>query len=307
MNIIMRLAFAILAALSLVSCHSTTSKEAGKAGLAAGSTEQAMFQNIAEAHRLDSIGDHAAAFMLREHTLAVYRPNTMECLQYKGIRCSLENKADSASIYFAQCKKMCDGAIQDSLDINAVTIKAFVLVYAGKESEAWDFLQKLRHQHPHESRVEQVCRDFEVIKEAVSMFQSISLSHNTLRLVIRDEDSVASDSAEPVRVKLPLDSVVIEMVNSTNMTCVTGEWYTIEHRVNGKWETLPIKPRKDGLIYGFDDIGHELAGHTSRHFTIHIQPDMYDFEPGREYRIGKEYNVSGEKRPSIVYCYFKTE
>ncbi len=30
--------------------------------------------------------------------------------------------------------------------------------------------------------------------------------------------------------------------------------------------------------------------------TIHIQPDMYDLEHGREYRIGKEYNVSGEKK-----------
>lgn len=135
----------------------------------------------------------------------------------------------------------------------------------------------------------------------------VSANADTLRLVIRGEDAAESDSAEPVRQKLPLDSVVIEMVNSTDMMCVTGEWYTIEHRVNGKWETLPIKPRKDGLTYGFDDIGHELAAHTSRRFTIHILPDMYDFEPGREYRIGKEYRVSGEKRPSIVYCYFKTE
>lgn len=135
----------------------------------------------------------------------------------------------------------------------------------------------------------------------------VSANADTLRLAIRDVESAASDSAAPVRLKLPLDSIVIEMVNSTDMTCVTGEWYTIEHRVNGKWETLPIKPRKDGLIYGFDDIGHELAAHTSRHFTIHIQPDMYDFEPGREYRIGKEYRVSGEKRSSIVYCYFTTD
>ena len=130
---------------------------------------------------------------------------------------------------------------------------------------------------------------------------------DTLQLVIGGEESAASDSAEPVRLKLPLDSVVIEMVNSTDMTCVTGEWYTIEHRVNGKWETLPIKPRKDGLTYGFDDIGHELAAHTSRRFTIHILPDIYDFEPGREYRIGKEYRVSGEKRSSIVYCNFITD
>ncbi|MBQ7439847.1 MAG: hypothetical protein IJV28_07780 [Paludibacteraceae bacterium] len=153
------------------------------------------------------------------------------------------------------------------------------------------------------------CHHSAQYSEAGQQTDSIEVATNadTLRLAIKDVDSTASDSAAPVKLKLPLDSVVIEMVNSTNMTCVTGEWYTIEHRVNGKWETLPIKPRKDGLIYGFDDIGHELAGHTYRHFTIHIQPDMYDFEQGREYRIGKEYRVSGEKKPSIVYCNFITD
>ncbi len=36
--------------------------------------------------------------------------------------------------------------------------------------------------------------------------------------------------------------------------------------------------------------------------TIHIQPDMYDLEHGREYRIGKEYNVSGVKTASLASC-----
>ena len=152
------------------------------------------------------------------------------------------------------------------------------------------------HQSAQKAEAEQQADSTEAVTNA-----------DTLQLVIGGKESAASDSAEPVRLKLPLDSVVIEMVNSTDMTCVTGEWYTIEHRVNGKWETLPIKPRKDGLTYGFDDIGHELAAHTSRHFTIHIQPDMYDFEQDSEYRIGKEYRVSGEKRSNIVFCNFITD
>ena len=223
-------ALTMLAAFSLASCHSSASKETGETGLAADSTEQTMFQNFAEAHRLDSIGERSAAFLLREHTLAAYRPNSMECLQYKGIRCSLESKADSASIYFAQCEKMCDSAIHDSLDINAITIKAFILIYTGKESEAKDCLRQLLNQHPHETRLEQLHQDFDVIKEAVSMFQSLRLSLDTLRLFIRGKKSAASDSAEPVRLKLPLDSVVIEMTNNTDKTCDTGEAYTIEQQ-----------------------------------------------------------------------------
>ena len=152
------------------------------------------------------------------------------------------------------------------------------------------------HQSAQKAEAEQQADSTEAVTNA-----------DTLQLVIGGKESAASDPAAPVRLKLPLDSVVIEMVNSTDMTCVTGEWYTIEHRVNGKWETLPIKPRKDGAVYAFPSIGYELAGHTSRHFTIHIQPDMYDFEQSREYRIGKEYRVSGEKRPSIVYCKFTTD
>ena len=83
--------------------------------------------------------------------------------------------------------------------------------------------------------------------------------------------------------------------------------YGDEHRVNGKWETLSIKPRKDGAVYAFPSIGYELAAHASRHFTIHIRPDMYDFEQGRAYRIGKEYTVSGEKMSGIAYCNFTTD
>ena len=129
-------------------------------------------------------------------------------------------------------------------------------------------------------------------------------SANILRLVVSEK--AEGDSAVQVRLRRPLDSMIVEMKNKTDRTYLTGEAYVIEHRVNDKWEVLPIKPRKDGTIYVFPAIGYELAAHTSRHFTIHIQPDMYDFEPGREYRIGKEYSysISGQEKLQTVYGYF---
>ena len=51
----------------------------------------------------------------------------------------------------------------------------------------------------------------------------------------------------------------IEIVNNTESTCITGEAYTIEQRVNDVWTILPIKPRKDGAVYAFNDIGYELV------------------------------------------------
>ena len=128
------------------------------------------------------------------------------------------------------------------------------------------------------------------------------INANTLRLVVKDK--AEGDSVIQAKLKLPLDSMIVETVNNTDCTYLTGEAYIIEHQVNGIWELLPIKPREDGTIYAFPAIGYELAAHASRHFTIHIQPDMYDFEPGKEYRIGKEYSIVGQEKPQTVYSYF---
>ena len=98
--------------------------------------------------------------------------------------------------------------------------------------------------------------------------------------------------------------IVVEMMNNTDYTCMTGEAYTIEQRVNGEWTVLPFKPRKDGAVYASNDIGYELAPHSTRLFTIHVEPDKYDFERGQEYRIVKELFKSKQSNPQSVYCYF---
>ena len=132
-------------------------------------------------------------------------------------------------------------------------------------------------------------------------------SADTLRLVITDKSLSQTDSVIRRTLKLPLDSIVVEMMNDTDSTCMTGEAYAIEQRVIDEWTVLPIKPRKDGAVYAFNDIGYELAPHSTRLFTIHVEPDKYDFERGQIYRIAKEFFKKGKKEPQSVYCYFKTE
>ena len=132
-------------------------------------------------------------------------------------------------------------------------------------------------------------------------------SENILRMLITDKSLSQTDSLIRRILKLPLDSIVVEMVNNTDSTCVTGEAYTIEQRVNDVWTVLPIKPRKDGAVYAFNDIGYELAPHSTRQFTIHVEPDKYDFERGQEYRIVKEFFKSRQDNPQRVYCYFTIE
>lgn len=132
-------------------------------------------------------------------------------------------------------------------------------------------------------------------------------SADTLRLVITDKHLSQTDSLIRRTLRLPLDSITVEIVNNTESTCITGEAYTIEQRVNGEWTVLHIKPRKNGAVYAFNDIGYELAPHSTRLFTIHVEPDKYDFESGREYRIVKELSKSRQSNPQSVYCYFTIE
>ena len=106
-------------------------------------------------------------------------------------------------------------------------------------------------------------------------------SADTLRLVIADKSLSQTDSVIRRTLKLPLNSIVVERMNNTDSTCVTSESYTIEQRLNDEWTVLSIKPKKDGAVYAFYDIGYELVPHSTRLFTIHVEPDKYDFESGR--------------------------
>ena len=132
-------------------------------------------------------------------------------------------------------------------------------------------------------------------------------SADTLRLVIADKNLSQTDTVIRRTLKLLVDSIVVEVINNTDSTCVTGEAYAIEQRVNDVWTILHIKPRKDGAVYAFNDIGYELAPHSTRLFTIHVEPDKYDFERGQKYRIVKEFFKSGQNNPQSVYCNFSFE
>ena len=132
-------------------------------------------------------------------------------------------------------------------------------------------------------------------------------SADPLRMVIIDKHLAQTDSLTRRTLRLPLDSITVEIVNNTESTCITGEAYTIEQRVNDVWTILPTKPRKDGAVYAFNDIGYELAPHSTRLFTIYVDSDKYDFERGQEYRIVKEFFKSGQSNPQSAYCYFTIE
>ena len=122
----MKKVISILFALALVSCTPSSNQSASESSTS-DSAELKKQEAWESAHRLDSMGNHREALLLRERTLSEYCPNSAECLQYKGLRCYIENKQDSANFYFDKTTRMCDMALRESLDINMVTIKAFCL------------------------------------------------------------------------------------------------------------------------------------------------------------------------------------
>ena len=156
----------ILFALVLFSCHQSSNQSAPVTSTS-DSVELKKQEAWESAHRLDSMGNHREALLLRERTLSEYCPNSAECLQYKGLRCYIENKQDSANFYFDKATQMCDMVLRDSLDINMVTIKAFVLTLMDGDRSTRHFLDSLSTRHHDNQALKQLKESTEGIRNVV--------------------------------------------------------------------------------------------------------------------------------------------
>ena len=153
-------------------CHQSTNESSSESS-ASDSVELKKQEVWESAHRLDSMGNHREALLLRERTLSEYCPNSAECLQYKGLRCYIENKQDSANFYFAKATQMCDMALRDSLDINMVTIKAFVLTLMDGDRSTQHFLDSLSIPHYDSEALQQLKESTEDIRNVVKVIKSL--------------------------------------------------------------------------------------------------------------------------------------
>ena len=162
----------ILFALVLFSCRQSSNQSAPETSTS-DSVELKKQEAWESAHRLDSMGNHREALLLRERTLSEYCPNSAECLQYKGLRCYIENKQDSANFYFDKTTRMCDMALRDSLDINMVTIKAFVLTLMDGDRSTQHFLDSLSIPHYDSEALQQLKESTEDIRNVVKVIKSL--------------------------------------------------------------------------------------------------------------------------------------
>ena len=140
----------LIAALAIVSCRPSSN------------------QPTSESSASDSVElKKQEAWESGERTLSEYCPNSAECLQYKGLRCYIENKQDSANFYFDKAMRMCDMALHDSLDINMVTIKAFVLAFSNGDLSTQHFLDSLSTRHHDNQALQQLKESTEGIRNVV--------------------------------------------------------------------------------------------------------------------------------------------
>ena len=167
-----KLFFLLITTLTTVSCHQSTNESSSESS--ASDFVELKKQEVWEsAHRLDSMGNHREALLLRERTLSEYCPNSAECLQYKGLRCYIENKQDSANFYFDKATQMCDIALRDCLDINMVTIKAFVLTLMDGDHSTQHFLDSLSARHHDSEALQQLKESTEGIRNVVEVIKSL--------------------------------------------------------------------------------------------------------------------------------------
>ncbi len=91
---------------------------------------------------------------------------------------------------------------------------------------------------------------------------------------------------------LPLpQTLTTTLFNYSDTDAITGAYYWVDYNNKGTWEVIDFQP-KDGAVMVFNDIAYPLPSHSSHEYTIHLHPDLYDYQPG-EYRIRRGFMIDG--------------
>ncbi|MBD5275329.1 MAG: hypothetical protein HDS37_04415 [Bacteroides sp.] len=124
-------------------------------------------------------------------------------------------------------------------------------------------------------------------------------------------DGVTMRIVSPYNIKAPVDSIVVELINSRDIEGHTGEWFRIDKLEDGQWKEIPLersKANSDGSIAViFNAVAWILF--PDKPFYKTIDPWFYerDWKAGT-YRIAKTFDYPPYPRttPSdTVYVEFQ--
>lgn len=116
------------------------------------------------------------------------------------------------------------------------------------------------------------------------MLQKSYATNDNLKMVVVNPDGL----------KMPIDSIVVEMINNADEEATFGEWFRIEKYDNERWNKIPYNDRvqkqiDQGCEMVFNDIGYILPSHQSRIYANHTKAYNETLVPGR-YRLSKTFH-----------------
>lgn len=108
-------------------------------------------------------------------------------------------------------------------------------------------------------------------------------------------DNLKMVVVNPDALKMPIDSIVVEMTNNADEEATFGEYYKIEKDTGGKWQELPYNERiskileQDGVEMVFNAVGYPVRPHSSRIYSNPTKAYNETLTPGR-YRLSKTFH-----------------
>ncbi len=118
--------------------------------------------------------------------------------------------------------------------------------------------------------------------------------HEALQKSYSTNDKLKMSVVNPDALKMPVDSIVVEMTNTADEEATYGEWFRIEKFENGKWKKVAYNDRvqkqiDQGCEMVFNDIGYIIPSHQSRTYANPTKAYNENIIPGI-YRISKKFN-----------------
>ena len=125
--------------------------------------------------------------------------------------------------------------------------------------------------------------------------EKVEIPNMPLQKSYSTNDKLKMVVVNPDALKMPVDSIVVEMINNADEEATFGEWYNLEKYENDKWVDLQYNERirkileDGGLEMVFNAIGYPIRPHSIRQHSNPTKAYNETLVPGR-YRLSKTFH-----------------
>lgn len=173
----------------------------------------------------------------------------------------------------------------DSINISYVGLLSQTIPVNPKDSVEWNI---------------SMCEYGPIIEPALQKSYS---TNDKLKMVIVNPDAL----------EMPVDSIVVEMINSADEEAIFGEWYNIEKKINGQWVNVTYNEKvnkqiDNGIAIVFSAIAYILPPHQSQLYVNPTKVYNQMIIPG-EYRLSKTFSYPPypTEKSDTVYVEFEIQ